>query len=147
MQSVMSAHTGRRVTSEALLKFMVTRRCEIQTGVDSATAGRGAAEVKRRIVYHSAGRAYDELRELADGLHPGILSTSGLAPALKGIALRSPIPVVLDFQTHDRLPQRIEVTGYDVVSEALANVAKHSQASAVRVTVTVNRRRRPAVNR
>ena len=44
---------------------------------------------------------------------------------------------MLDFQTHDRLPERIEVTAYYVVSEALTNAAKHSQASAVRVTVTV----------
>ena len=84
----------------------------------------------------STERAYDELRELARGLHPVILATNGLAPALKGIALRSPIPVVLDFKTHDRLPERIEVAAYYVVSEALTNAAKHSQASAVRVTVT-----------
>ena len=84
----------------------------------------------------STERAYDELRELARGLHPVILSTSGLAPALKGIALRSPIPVVLDLQTHDRLPERIEVTAYYVASEALTNAAKHSQASAVHVTLT-----------
>ena len=84
----------------------------------------------------STERAYDELRELARGLHPVILSTSGLAPALKNLALRSPIPVVLDLQTHDRLPERIEVTAYYVVSEALTNAAKHSQASAVHVTLT-----------
>jgi len=84
----------------------------------------------------STERAYDELRELARGLHPVILSTSGLAPALKGIALRSPIPVALDLQAHDRLPERIEVTAYYVASEALTNAAKHSRASAVHVTLT-----------
>jgi signal transduction histidine kinase len=84
----------------------------------------------------STERAYDELRELARGLHPVILFTSGLAPALNGIALRSPVPVVLDLQTHDRLPERIEVTAYYVASEALTNAAKHSQASAVHVTLT-----------
>jgi PAS domain S-box-containing protein len=85
----------------------------------------------------STERATDELRELARGIHPAILSTGGLAPALKGIARRSPIPVELDLQTHDRLPERVEVTAYYVVSEALTNAAKHSQASAVHVTVTV----------
>ena len=84
----------------------------------------------------STEHANDELRELARGIHPVILSTGGLAPALKGIARRSPIPVVLDLQTHDRLPERIEVTAYYVASEALTNAAKHSQASAVHVTVT-----------
>ena len=81
-------------------------------------------------------RAYEELRELARGLHPAILSTSGLAAALRGIALRSPIPVALDLQTHGRLPERIEVTAYYVASEALTNVAKHGQASAAHVTLT-----------
>jgi signal transduction histidine kinase len=85
----------------------------------------------------STERANDELRELARGIHPAILSAGGLRPALKGIARRSPIPVVLDFQIHDRLPERIEVTAYYVVSEALANAAKHSQASAVHITVAV----------
>ena len=85
----------------------------------------------------STERAYDELRELARGIHPAILSTSGLAPALKNLALRSPIPVVLDLQTHDRLPEHIEVTAYYVASEALTNAAKHSQAPVVHVTVTV----------
>jgi PAS domain S-box-containing protein len=85
----------------------------------------------------STERATDELRELARGIHPAILSTGGLAPALKGIARRSPIRVELDLQLRDRLPERIEVTVYYVVSEALTNAAKHSQASVVHVTVTV----------
>ena len=85
----------------------------------------------------STERATDELRELARGIHPAILSTGGLAPALKGLARRSPIPVELDLQTHDRLPERIEVTAYYVVAEALTNAAKHSQASAVHVCVAV----------
>jgi PAS domain S-box-containing protein len=81
-------------------------------------------------------RANDELRELARGIHPAILSTGGLAPAVKDIARRSLIPVVLDLQIHDRLPEPTEVTAYYVVSEALTNAIKHSQASAVHVTVT-----------
>ena len=85
----------------------------------------------------STERANDELRELARGIHPAILSSGGLAPALKGIARRSPIPVMLDLQAHDRLPERIEVTAYYVVAEALTNAAKHSQASAVHVTVAL----------
>jgi PAS domain S-box-containing protein len=94
-----------------------------------------AALIDQAVV--STERANDELRELARGIHPVILSTGGLAPALKGIARRCPIPVVLDLQTHDRFPERIEVTAYYVASEALTNAAKHSQASAVHVTVTV----------
>ena len=84
----------------------------------------------------STERANDELRELARGIHPAILSAGGLAPALRGLARRSPIPVALDLQPHDRLPERVEVTAYYVAAEALTNAAKHSQASAVHITVT-----------
>ncbi len=85
----------------------------------------------------STESANEELRELARGIHPVALSTGGLSPALKGLARRSPIPVVLDLQTHGRLPERIEVTVYYVVSEALTNAAKHSKASAVQVAFAV----------
>jgi signal transduction histidine kinase len=95
-----------------------------------------AAELIEEAVV-STERAYDELRELARGIHPSILSAGGLAPALKGVARRSPIPVTLDLQIDGRLPERIEVTAYYVVSESLTNAAKHSQASVVHVTVTV----------
>ena len=116
---------------------LVLTNLTLKRALQSVNRGSGdVAELIEQAVV-STERAYDELRELARGLHPVILSTSGLAPALKGIVLRSPIPVVLDFPTHDRLPERIEVTAYYVVSEALTNAAKHSQASAVRVIVTV----------
>ncbi|MEN3269179.1 ATP-binding protein, partial [Pseudonocardia sp.] len=77
----------------------------------------------------------DELRELARGIHPVVLTEGGLAPALKTIAGRSAIPVALDLRTEARLPERVEVTAYYVVSEALTNVAKHANASVVHVTV------------
>ncbi len=80
-------------------------------------------------------RANEELRELARGIHPAILSRGGLTPALESVAQRSPIPVVLDLRTGERLPERTEVTAYFVISEALVNAAKHSNASTVRVTV------------
>ena len=85
----------------------------------------------------STESANDELRELARGIHPVALTTGGLSPALKGLARRSSIPVVLDLQTQDRLPERIEVTVYYIVSEALTNAAKHSKASAVHVAFAV----------
>ena len=77
----------------------------------------------------------DELRELARGLHPRILSSGGLGPALKTLAGRSAIPVALDLRTDARLPERVEVTAYYAASEALTNAAKHSDATAVQVTV------------
>jgi signal transduction histidine kinase len=81
--------------------------------------------------------ALDELRELARGIHPAILSEGGLAPALKVLARRSAVPVELDIDVQTRLPERVEVASYFVVSEALANAAKHARASVAHVDVEV----------
>ena len=75
----------------------------------------------------------DELREFARGIHPAIVGTDGLAPALQTLARRSSIPVTLDMRARARLPEHIEVTAYYVLSEALTNAAKHAKASAVHV--------------
>jgi signal transduction histidine kinase len=77
--------------------------------------------------------AVDELRELSRGIHPAILSEGGLGPALKALARRSAVPVELEVAVADRLPEPVEVAAYYVVSEALANAAKHAQASVVQV--------------
>ena len=77
----------------------------------------------------------DELREMARGIHPAILAEGGLGPALKTLARRSPIPVQLDVRTEGRLPERVEVATYYVVSETLTNAAKHAHASVVHVDV------------
>jgi len=79
--------------------------------------------------------ALDELREYARGIHPAILTEGGLEAALRALARRSPVPVTLDVRTRERLPERLEVTAYYVISEALANAAKHSQASAVHIGI------------
>ena len=83
----------------------------------------------------NAESANEELRELARGIMPALLTRSGLSPALEAVADRSPIPVRLDVRTDGRLPERAEVTTYFVISEALTNAAKHSHASSVQVTV------------
>jgi signal transduction histidine kinase len=81
--------------------------------------------------------ALEELREIARGLHPAILTESGLRPALRALARRSAVPVELDVRVAGRLPEQIEVSAYYVVTEALANTAKHARASAVSVEVGV----------
>jgi signal transduction histidine kinase len=78
--------------------------------------------------------ALEELRELARGIHPAILSERGLTPALEAVAARSPVPVQLS-TPDERLPPPVEAAIYYVVSEALANVAKYAQASSVTVEV------------
>ncbi|HEV7752222.1 MAG TPA: PAS domain S-box protein [Baekduia sp.] len=82
----------------------------------------------------------DDVRELARGIHPRILSSGGLGPALKTLAGRSPIAVTVNIQTDVRLPENVEVTAYYVASEALTNAAKHAHASEVGIAVDVDDR-------
>jgi signal transduction histidine kinase len=82
--------------------------------------------------------ALADLREISRGIHPAILSEGGLGPALRTLARRSPVPVVLAVDSEHRLPEPIEVAAYYVVSEALTNAAKHASASAVHVDVAMN---------
>jgi len=79
--------------------------------------------------------ATEDLRELSRGIHPAILSGSGLPPALKALARRSVIPVELQVDVPERPSEEIEVAAYYVVSEALTNATKHAQASFVEVKV------------
>ena len=79
--------------------------------------------------------ALDELRELARGIHPAVLTERGLAPALEGVAARSAVPVELSAMPERRLPEPIEAAVYYVVCEALVNIAKHANASAARVSL------------
>ncbi len=69
-----------------------------------------------------------ELRELAQGLHPAVLTERGLAAALEVLAARTPLPVALEVRLPERLPESIEAAAYFVASEALANVVKHARA-------------------
>jgi PAS domain S-box-containing protein len=80
--------------------------------------------------------ALEELRELARGIHPAILSDKGLVPALETLAGRATIPVELSASLDDRLPQPVEAAAYYLVAEALTNAAKHADASSVNVMVS-----------
>ncbi len=77
--------------------------------------------------------ALAELRELARGIHPAVLTDRGLPAALEALAARAPLPVELTANLEDRLPGPIEAAAYYVVAEALTNVAKYSEASVVEV--------------
>lgn len=83
--------------------------------------------------HSDAKHALVELRDLARGLHPAVLTDRGLDAALSGLAGRSPVPVTLDVEVEPRCTPTIEAIAYFVVSEALANVAKHSKAHRVDV--------------
>jgi signal transduction histidine kinase len=82
--------------------------------------------------------ALAELREIARGIHPTLLSQGGLGPAMAALARRCPIPVDLQVRVAGRVPGPIEVAAYYVASEALANAAKHAHATAAKVVVAAD---------
>ena len=92
-----------------------------------AAADQAASELKIAI---------QELRELARGIHPAILTEAGLGAAISALAERSAVPTTVRATPDRRLPPAVEATAYFVVSEALANVAKHAGASSVSITAT-----------
>jgi len=95
----------------------------------SATLEEASEEVRSALA---------ELRELARGLHPTILTEAGLGPALESLAERSPVPTTVHTAPLERLPSSVEATAYFVVSEALANETKYSGAASV--TIAAERR-------
>lgn len=91
------------------------------------------AEARREIA-----TSLGELREIARGIHPAVVSGHGLAVALEQLAAHAPVPVRLTVEIDGRLPESLEVAAYYLVSESLANVGKYAQASSA--TVEVSRR-------
>ena len=85
----------------------------------------------------SANDALDEVQEIARGIHPAVLASGGLRPALRALARRSPVPVRVDVLAEQRMPEHVEVSAYYVATEALTNAAKHARASAVSIRVEV----------
>jgi signal transduction histidine kinase len=77
----------------------------------------------------------EELRDVARGIHPAVLSGHGLAVAVESLSVRAPLPVRLSVDVEGRLPERVEVAAYYVVSESLTNVAKHADASEAQVSL------------
>jgi signal transduction histidine kinase len=104
-------------------------RAELGPGANGAATLLGEAEAELTA-------ALEELRELAQGIHPAVLTEHGLGPALKTLAARSPLPAEITHVPENRLLAPVEAAAYFVVSEALANVAKHANASAASVSVT-----------
>jgi signal transduction histidine kinase len=100
----------------------------------SATTAREAQQALVQA-HEEAKAALSELRDLIRGLHPAVLEDRGLDAALSGVAARMPIPVRLNVDMPRRPAPVIEAVAYFVVSEGLANIAKHAQASQAEVVV------------
>jgi signal transduction histidine kinase len=102
-----------------------------------ADVGRDPEAARRRLEGAEAqlGQALEELRELARGIHPAVLTDRGLAAALEALAATAPLPVELEDVPAPSLPPAIEAATYYLVAEGVANAAKHARASAVTVRV------------
>jgi signal transduction histidine kinase len=100
-----------------------------------ATVPPGADELARRLegAVTEVADVLAEVLEIARGLHPAVLTDSGLRPALRALVRRSGVPVSLDVQVKGRLPEPVEVAAYYAVAEALTNIAKYAGASAAEV--------------
>ena len=103
-----------------------------------AAAPPGADALVKQLDGVAAGLddVLEELREIARGLHPAILSEGGLRPALQTLARRSAVAVDLDIQVDRRLPEPVEIAAYYTVAEALTNTAKHARATSADIQVT-----------
>ncbi|MGD0702011.1 MAG: ATP-binding protein [Trebonia sp.] len=93
------------------------------------------AELDRAVT--AANSALDELGAIARGIHPAILTSGGLRPAVRALAHQSAVPVRLAECTDRRLPEQVEVTAYYVIAEALTNAAKHARAATVIIRAEV----------
>jgi signal transduction histidine kinase len=95
-------------------------------------------EAARQLVaasHEEAKLVLGELRQLVRGIHPAVLTDRGLDAAISAIAGRSQVPVTVEVHLEERPPEAIESTAYFIVTEALTNVAKHSEANRARVTI------------
>jgi signal transduction histidine kinase len=113
----------------------------LQVRAAEASVPLAARELKCELVRVAEGLrdVLHDVREISRGIHPAILSERGLEPAVKALARRSPVPVDLTVRVAGRLPDRVELGAYYIVSEALANVAKHANAETVTVSVEAGR--------
>jgi signal transduction histidine kinase len=116
---------------------LVSLALTLRTAEKRAAEGDPKATELMRRAGDEAGLALKELRDLARGIHPAILTNSGLRAALDDLATRSTVPVEIVEAPAERLPDEVEAAAYFVVSECLANIGKHAQATHATVAVSV----------
>ena len=104
-----------------------------------STAADGALRQRLTRAKEEVSASLEELRDVARGIYPAVLSGHGLAVALESLAARAGVPVELEIDFADRLPPAVEVAAYYVVSEALTNIDKHAHATSATVRVSRTR--------
>jgi PAS domain S-box-containing protein len=124
-------HDGAQQQFVSALLSMQMAQARADSDPDAAAALRAAAAEQTRD-------GIADLRDLAAGIHPSVLTDQGLDVAIDALASRLPIPVTVDAHLERRLPSPVEASLYFFVSEALANVVKHAQAGHARVALRVD---------
>lgn len=120
---------------DGIQQRLVSLALELRAAEAITPAGQTELRTQLGEIADGLAGATGELREFSRGIHPAVLSEGGLRPALRALARRSAVAVELTVEVPARPPDQVEVVAYYVVSEALANAAKHADASVVRVEV------------
>ena len=118
------AHSSEHGILDLVALALDVRMAKARVAKDPSTAAEFLDRVGQELTEASA-----DLRELARGIHPAVLTERGLAPAIEALVSRAPVPVDVVGLPEDRLPSVTEATAYFTVAEALTNVAKYAQAS------------------
>ncbi len=120
---------------------LVTLALSLRLALAKLDADPDAARDRLAAAAEELTLALQELRELARGLHPAVLSDHGLRAAVEMLAGRAPVPVEIGELPGERLPEPVEAAAYYLIAEALTNVAKYAHASSARVRVAVDEER------
>jgi signal transduction histidine kinase len=131
-----SDSTRRRIERDlhdGVQQHLVSIGFDLRAAEESVPAGLDTLKLRLSNSAEELSGVLSELQEISRGLHPAVLSKSGLDAALKILARRSPVPVELHDHVSAALPEQVEVTVYYIVCEALTNVIKHANASVVHI--------------
>jgi signal transduction histidine kinase len=134
--------TRRRIERDlhdGLQQRLVTLGLQVRAAEMSVSPGEADLKWELTRVAEGLMGALQSVREISHGIHPAILAQGGLEPAVKALARRAPVPVNLTLRVAGRLPDQVEIGAYYIVSEALANVAKHAKAAMAEVFVEAGR--------
>jgi signal transduction histidine kinase len=124
-------HDGAQQRLVSLSLFLRLALAKLES--DPAAAHAALAEANDELAL-----AHEELRELARGLHPAVLTERGLRAAVEVLAGRAPIPVEIAGIPDERLPEPVEAAAYYLIAEALTNVTKYARASNVRIRLAAS---------
>jgi PAS domain S-box-containing protein len=132
---VVVRHRVARDLHDGAQQRLVTLLIALQLADEELAAGSGQAAAFLAKARQQAQEAIDELRDLAAGIHPAVLTSRGLAAAVEALAQRAVVPVLVSASLDRPVPAATEAHAYFFVAEAITNVVKHARASHARITI------------